>query len=79
MKRHFLPLLAIVALAACNPSHEEVVLQFPNGDPELVYIVKGKEEQRKVIGEKMFYGFKQLTAVRLPQQLTRIRAQWLPS
>lgn len=55
MKRHFLPLLAIVALAACNPTHEEVVLQFPNGDPELVYIVKGKEEQRKVIGEKMFY------------------------
>lgn len=63
MKTKIIPILALLAFAACKPTNEQVVLQYPNGDPELVYIVSGKNyDEQTVIGEKWYYENKQLRA-----------------
>ncbi len=62
MKKIILTLLPILLLASCNPTQEEVVLTYANGNPELVYLVKGKDDNRHIVGEKMYYENGQLRA-----------------
>lgn len=48
--------LAVAALSAsCGRVREEVVSKYPDGTPELVYLVKGKDADKVRVGEKMFY------------------------
>ena len=55
MKR-ILTLLAVALLAtSCGRSREEVLLTYPNGQPRLVVTVKGKDDKKVRVGEKLFY------------------------
>lgn len=60
MKKNLIPLLLLCCFVACHPTHDEVVLTFDNGKPELVYQVKGKGDQRSIVGERMYYDNGQL-------------------
>lgn len=55
MKKILLIITVAMLMAACNGSREEVVETYPNGNPKVVYIVKGEDANKIKIGEKSFY------------------------
>lgn len=55
MKKILFTIAVALLLAACNGVQEEVVTTYSDGTPELVYLVKGKDESKKIVGEKRYY------------------------
>lgn len=62
MKKIVLFLLVALCVVSCDRVREEVILTYPNGKPELVYLVKGKDDKKVRVGEKMYYSNGQLRA-----------------
>lgn len=48
-------LATLTMLSSCNRGREEVVLTYPNGKPQIIQYVKGKGDNKKVVGDKYFY------------------------
>lgn len=56
MMKKLIFLAPILLFVACNGAvREEVSTTFPDGSPELVYLVKGKEEAKQYVGERRYY------------------------
>ena len=55
MKKIALIFAVALLIAACDRVREEVVTTFPDGSPELVYLVKGKADAPLLMGEKRYY------------------------
>ena len=55
MKKTAVILIAIVMLSACSRVREEVIQTYPNGNPMLVFLVKGDKKDPTRVGERMYY------------------------
>ena len=55
MKRIIIILAATLLLNACGHVREEVIQTYPNGNPLLVFLVKGDKKDPTRVGERMYY------------------------
>lgn len=57
MKRRFFLTTVLTALAvtACNHDTEKVVADWPDGSPQIVYVMRGKEGKAVKIAERRYY------------------------
>ena len=60
MKRIIIILTATLLLNACGHVREEVIQTYPNGNPLLVFLVKGDKKDPTRVGERMYYESGQL-------------------
>ena len=60
MKKIPIILLAITLLASCSHVREEVIQAYPNGNPMLVFLLKGSKNDPTRVGECMYYESGQL-------------------
>lgn len=60
MKRIAILLIATLLLSACGQVREEVIQAYPNGNPMLVFLVKGDKKDPTRVGERMYYESGQL-------------------
>ena len=60
MKRIIIILTATLLLNACGHVREEIIQTYPNGNPLLVFLVKGDKKDPTRVGERMYYESGQL-------------------
>lgn len=47
--------LTLLLITSCNRVREEVIQAYPNGNPMLVFLVKGDKDNPTRVGERMYY------------------------
>ena len=55
MKKTAILIAAIMLLSSCGRTREEVIQAYPNGNPMLVFLVKGDKKDPTRVGERMYY------------------------